>query len=92
VIAREPPLATGHGSQWAEIANTSPNDAVSQLSRDCTEWAAHPANSARAGTSSKKASHSCRADHTALSPNRAIAKGASGGKRSGPRMSRNSAG
>ncbi len=86
-IASAPPRTIGQPTAWAEVARTSPNDAVNGRSSRSIEWAATPANIARAGASRKRPLASPCAERSAGRPNRASASGWRGRWTTGWRIS-----
>ena len=65
----------GQPTAWPAMARTNPNAPDGDCSSGRNEWAAQPANSARARLPRKASSDSPRADRIALRPNRASPNG-----------------
>ncbi len=70
-----PPRGKGQPTAWAAAANTSPKEALRGASSGRVEWAAMPAKRARARWPRNLDSAIARAECTACSPNRAMARG-----------------
>ncbi len=85
-IAPLPPRATGHPTACASSPSTRPNEPLSGCPRRSIEWAAIPANSARAAGSRKASRARDVAGSSAGSPNRARRSGCRGGRMIGARI------
>ena len=80
VTAALPPSTTGQPTAWASEPRNSPIPAVTGWSRRSIEWAATPANRARASSVSKRRATEV-AERSASAPNAAIRSGWGGTER-----------